>query len=114
MTANRLTPTARRLRQTSNFPENAAWQTLRKLRAEGYPVKRQAPIGPYVVDFAIERARLIIEVDGGVHRMESVKSNDELREQDLRQLGWDVMRVDARAAISVDYLLTAVRRRIGI
>jgi very-short-patch-repair endonuclease len=47
MIANRLTKGARRLRQSANFPEVAAWQTLRRLRAEGFPVKRQFPIGPY-------------------------------------------------------------------
>lgn len=114
MTENRLTPAARRLRQGANRPEECAWQTLRKLRAEGYPVKRQFPIGAYIVDFAIERARLIIEIDGGVHRIDRVKANDELREIDLRNFGWDMIRVDAQAALNADYLIDTVRRRIGI
>jgi very-short-patch-repair endonuclease len=31
----------------------------------GYRFRRQAPLGPYVVDFACLKARLVIEVDGG-------------------------------------------------
>ena len=29
--------------------------------------RHQAPIGPYVVDFACLRRRLIVEFDGGIH-----------------------------------------------
>ncbi|WP_375206766.1 endonuclease domain-containing protein [Hyphococcus sp.] len=58
---------ARHLRQTANLPEQRAWSALRTLRKHGFPVRRQHPIGPYVVDFAIVRERLVIEIDGGVH-----------------------------------------------
>jgi very-short-patch-repair endonuclease len=68
----------------------------------------------YIVDFAIERARLIIEIDGGAHRIENVKAGDELREIDLRNFGWEILRVDAQAALNSDYLIDAVRRRTGI
>jgi very-short-patch-repair endonuclease len=33
----------------------------------GVKIKRQAPIGPYIVDFVTFQRRLIFEVDGGQH-----------------------------------------------
>lgn len=105
---------ARRLRQAENAPEERAWAALRTLRAQGYPVRRQFPIGPYVADFAIVRVRLIIEVDGSIHDDEEVRALDERREEDLRRLGWDVMRVSAAEAMSADHLLARVTAYLGI
>jgi len=34
-------------------PERAAWQALRELRREGFPVRRQVPLLGYTVDFVI-------------------------------------------------------------
>jgi very-short-patch-repair endonuclease len=47
--------------------EQRAWHVLRDLRAEGIHVVRQHEIGRYRVDFAVRKARLAIEIDGGVH-----------------------------------------------
>lgn len=114
MTANANTPLARSLRRQSNAPEARAWEALRALRAQGFPVRRQFPIGSYIVDFAIPKARLIIEVDGSIHNDGAVRANDERREEDLRLLGWDVMRVSAAEAMSTDHLLARVQAYLGL
>jgi very-short-patch-repair endonuclease len=114
MTAKRSTPIARRLRQNANAPEVCAWQTLRTMRGRGYPVRRQYPIAGYIVDFAILKSRLVIEVDGSIHNEESVRARDELRERDLRNLGWDVLRVSTDVAMSPDHLLMAVSGKLGL
>lgn len=109
MTASTKTPLARILRQQSNAPEIRAWDSLRGLRSQGFPVRRQFPIGSYIVDFAIPKVRLVIEIDGSIHDRENVCANDERREEDLRLLGWDVMRVPAAEAMSADHLLARVQ-----
>lgn len=81
---------ARRLRRISNVPERIAWQTLRKLRPLGFTVGRQYPIESYIVDFAIRKTRLVIEIDGGVHNLEHVKAGDKIRNERLEALGWKV------------------------
>ncbi|HWE18471.1 MAG TPA: DUF559 domain-containing protein [Hyphomicrobiaceae bacterium] len=43
------------------------WEELRELRRQGYHFRRQAPIEPYIVDFACFSQQLIIEVDGVQH-----------------------------------------------
>ncbi|MEZ5893849.1 MAG: endonuclease domain-containing protein [Parvularculaceae bacterium] len=105
---------ARRLRKASNTPEKMAWETLRSLRKQGFAVRRQHPIGPYVVDFAIMKARLVIEVDGSIHRRDDIRDKDELREQRISQMGWRVLRIDAQTALSPDHLMGLVSNELGI
>ena len=58
---------ARQLRRNLTDAERALWQVLRNRQVSGYRFRRQAPIGPYVVDFVCFEIRLVIEVDGGQH-----------------------------------------------
>jgi very-short-patch-repair endonuclease len=62
---------ARSLRGNMTDAERKLWQRLRAHRFNNASFRRQLPIGPYVVDFACLQARLIVEVDGGQHGMES-------------------------------------------
>ncbi|MBL4928251.1 endonuclease domain-containing protein [Tabrizicola sp. KVB23] len=48
--------------------ERLLWSRLREVnRMLGTHFRRQAPIGPYIADFADLGRRLVIEVDGGGH-----------------------------------------------
>ncbi|WP_308917379.1 endonuclease domain-containing protein [Jannaschia sp. LMIT008] len=59
---------ARALRANATEMEKRLWQPLRTWRtAFGLHVRRQVPIGPFIVDFAILKERLVIEIDGGQH-----------------------------------------------
>ena len=60
--------------------EQRLWYHLRAGRFQGWKFRRQVPLGPYVVDFLCEQARLIVEVDGGQHA--------ELIERDLARTEW--------------------------
>lgn len=66
------TDRARRLRQNATTGEQAAWKVLRRLRTLGCPVRRQHPIDGLIVDFAIERAMLAVEIDGSIHNREDI------------------------------------------
>ena len=105
---------ARRLRQTANASEQAAWATLRKLRGYGFPVKRQYPVGPYITDFAIHRAKLVIEIDGGVHEQEDIAGRDKIRQFEIEALGWRVLRFSADEAKSADLLWARVTEELGL
>jgi very-short-patch-repair endonuclease len=105
---------ARRLRRTANAPEAAAWKTLRTLRQHGVVVRRQHPVGGYVVDFAIVVARLIIEIDGAIHRLPDVERRDAERQRAIEAQGWRVVRVSPDIALSPDHLLAIVQRELGI
>ena len=84
---------ARRLRTIPTWTEAKLWGRLRKLDIR---IRRQAPIGPYVVDFACLRARLVIEVDGGVHNRMDVALRDLKRDAWLASKSYRVLRIDSR------------------
>ena len=69
--------------------ERKVWSTLRKLRL---PFRRQAPIGPYIVDFAFHSAGLIIELDGPRHDLPEAQLHDAHRDAWLRSQGYNVLR----------------------
>ena len=59
---------ARRLRNDPTPQERQVWAKLREInRMIGTHFRRQAPIGPYIVDFADFGRRIVVEIDGGQH-----------------------------------------------
>ena len=84
---------ARRLRSAPTWTEAKLWDRLRHLPIR---IRRQAPIGPSVVDFTCLRARLVIEVDGGVHNRTDVALRDLKRDEWLASEGYRVLRIDSR------------------
>ena len=74
------TSRARELRRNPTNAERALWKHLRLRQFNGQKFRRQAPIGPYIVDFVCFQLRLIIEVDGGHH--------SEQREHDSQRTSW--------------------------
>ena len=66
------------------------WYHLRAGRFDGWKFRRQVPLGPYVVDFLCEQAKLVVEVDGGQHTERSVE--DETRTRWLNERGYRVIR----------------------
>lgn len=93
----RISPATRKrsqhLRQEPTWTEAKLWERLRKLPDR---MRRQAPIGPYVTDFACLRARLVIEVDGGIHNLTDVALRDLKRDTWLGEQGYRVLRIDSR------------------
>ena len=83
---------ARALRCDMTVAERIIWYNARAHRFRGTSFRRQTPIGPYVVDFICQGAKLIIEVDGGQH-FEAVNIAREARRAAyLAALGFRVLR----------------------
>ncbi|MBZ0252437.1 MAG: DUF559 domain-containing protein, partial [Candidatus Methylomirabilis sp.] len=80
---------ARQLRKDMTDAERRLWTFLRR-RELGVRFRRQEPIGPYIVDFACIKRRLIVEVDGG-HHAENAAA-DAARTPDLERRGYRVIR----------------------
>jgi very-short-patch-repair endonuclease len=100
---------ARLFRADPTVSEARAWRVLRHLRREGLHVRRQHPIGPYVVNFAIQSRLLAIELDGGVHAQPGRAEKDAQRDAFLTACGWRVVRLPAALAFAPDRLIDAVR-----
>ncbi|MFS8923526.1 DUF559 domain-containing protein, partial [Synechococcus sp. B60.1] len=83
---------ARQLRREATTAERLLWEFLRDRRLLGRKFRRQHPIGQFIADFFCDDARLIIEIDGGVHREPTQQERDRLREEILRKHGFAVLR----------------------
>jgi very-short-patch-repair endonuclease len=84
--------TAKKLRANTTPHERTLWRALKELPIEGTHFRRQAPIGPYVVDFFCPAKRLIIELDGGHHNEDATAQRDSERQAWLEKEGYRVIR----------------------
>ena len=81
------------------------WQHLRGRQMSGWKFRRQAAIGPYVVDFVCFAARLIVELDGDSHDGEEAQAAYENRRQAwLEERGYRVLRLSGREVPEEDPL----------
>lgn len=84
---------ARKLRRTPTPAEVRLWRLLFPLRTSSYHFRKQAPIGPYIADFACHHARLVIEVDGDSHHSNSGLARDAVRDAFLAGEGYSVLHI---------------------
>ncbi len=68
---------AARQRKEMTPSEKKLWALLRSI--DGATFRRQPAIGDYVFDFACYGARLLIEIDGSIHRLADVQENDKAK-----------------------------------
>jgi very-short-patch-repair endonuclease len=81
---------AKQLRQSMTPAEQILWERLRNRRLAGFKFRRQHPINACIVDFYCATARLVIEIDGGIH-LQQVKADDN-RSQALEEQGYQILR----------------------
>ncbi len=103
---------ARRLRAEPTYSEAKLWKQLRQLPVR---FRRQAPIGPYVVDFACLPAKLVIEVDGGVHDLTDVALRDLKRDAWLTSQGFRVLRIpNKRIENDLETVVAEISQAVGV
>lgn len=83
----------RKLRRKSTDTEKRLWEYLRTKRLNGLKFRRQHPIGRYIADFYCREARLVIELDGGVHNIRDQKEYDKIRQEIIKVRGLRVLRI---------------------
>ena len=91
------TATAKRaatsLRKRTTDPEKELWWHLRRrVPVAGSHFRRQAALGPYVVDFCCQKHRVVIELDGSQHAPETHAAADRQRDAFLAERGYRVLR----------------------
>jgi adenine-specific DNA-methyltransferase len=90
--------------------ERKLWCAVRDRRLQGFKFRRQATIGPYVVDFLCTEARLIVELDGGQHSEEV----DAKRTAFLEADGYRVLRFwNSDVTESLDGVLERILEILG-
>ena len=106
------TQRGRQLRREMTRVEWKLWSRLSRGRLAGVRFRRQAPIGPYVVDFYCPAGKLVIEVDGPAHA--ETLAQDAVRDDWLKSHGYRVLRFSADLAYrKTDEIVDALLREIG-
>jgi very-short-patch-repair endonuclease len=93
------------------------WSRLRGKQVLGLQFYRQKPLGKYIVDFFVPKARLVVEVDGSQHAEERHAHRDKMRDDYLNSLGIKVLRFNSREVLAntdsvVDLIYKIVRERL--
>jgi very-short-patch-repair endonuclease len=82
---------ARQMRAEPTEAERKLWPRLKHdIALSGSHFRRQALIGPFIVDFASRKARLVIELDGGQHDWQ--READARRSAYIEARGYRVLR----------------------
>ena len=85
----KLAPQAKGMRREPTVAEQRLWQELRRKTLD-VRFRRQHPIDRFVVDFCSLEFRLVVEVDGSLHKQR--RGPDAVRDQRLSELGFRVLR----------------------
>ena len=102
---------ARRRRRDPTEAEKRLWRALRETTLPG-KVRRQHPVGGYVVDFAIPACGLAIEIDGGQHAKRV--REDARRTAEIERRGFRVLRFWNHEVMgNMEGVLEAVHRETG-
>ncbi|MBL8060018.1 MAG: DUF559 domain-containing protein [Chthonomonas sp.] len=93
------------------------WQRFRRMRDNGIVIRRQHAIGPFIVDFACIKAKIIVEVDGQSH--EGREDYDKEREAWLVSQGWEVIRLSNEATwkdpnSAADFVCQKIMVKLGM
>jgi very-short-patch-repair endonuclease len=82
---HKLKERARELRRNSTLSEVLIWNELKQRKLLGFQFHRQKPILNYIVDFYCRELKLVIEIDGEIHKFR--KKEDMFRQEELETVG---------------------------
>ncbi len=84
----------RELRQNLTPSEAFLWTQLKSRQLDGKRFTKQHSINNYIVDFYCASEKLIIELDGEVHKNPSAQDYDKIRTENLEALGYTIIRFE--------------------
>jgi very-short-patch-repair endonuclease len=104
---------SRELRREMTPAERRLWEALRGGRLGGLRFRRQQVIDGFIIDFYCHVARLVVEVDGGIH--EDQQGHDEARDHILAGRGIRVMRCSNEDVLgNLDHALRQITLAVGM
>lgn len=81
---------AREHRREPTPAEERLWDAVRDQQIRGLNIRRQHPVGPFILDFYCPKKKLCIELDGSVH--DGREMMDEARTESLGTMKIRVIR----------------------
>jgi very-short-patch-repair endonuclease len=83
---------AKNLRSNMTQSEQLLWGYLNNNQLRGCRFRRQHPIHVFIADFYCHTAKLVIELDGGIHDISEQKEYDSGRTYEIESFGLTVIR----------------------
>jgi cyclase len=103
---------AKDLRRNMTEAEIVLWMHL-KSGVNGLKFRRQHPVGIYIADFYCHKVKLIIEIDGLIHKKPELKEHDKKREHDLKALGYCMLRFTNKEILTdIENALKKIRTEV--
>jgi len=90
---------ARKMHRNPTPSEAALWHLLQG-RQLGVPFLSQECILGYIVDFYCPPAKLVVEIDGGVHQTAEQRAHDSTKDRALRRHGLVILRLPSDLSAS--------------
>lgn len=106
------------MRRDCTLAEELLWEQLRNRRTGGFKFRRQQVIKGFVADFYCDEAKLVIEVGGSIHDLESPKKKYQHKENVFIARGLFVLRFKNEQVIKdmenvTNEIIRIVRKRLG-
>jgi very-short-patch-repair endonuclease len=106
---------AHAFRRALTPPEARLWVALRCKTLSHLKFRRQHPIGPFILDFYCDRARLAVEVDGEGHGFGDRFNRDERRDRWCERRGPRTLRIPAvDVRDNLDGVIAMILGTIGV
>ena len=103
---------ARAMRAEPTDAEQRLWYALRDRRMQALKFRRQAPLGPCIVDFLCTAHRLVVEADGSQH---AENPHDAVRDAWLTRKGYAVLRFSNHDILTArESVLATIAARCGL
>ncbi|MFI5185828.1 MAG: endonuclease domain-containing protein [Chitinophagales bacterium] len=83
---------AKQMRENATKAEEILWQRLRNKQINGLKFRRQHPIDKFITDFYCHEKKLVIELDGNIHKQDEQSDLDKGRTETLNEFGINVLR----------------------
>lgn len=93
--------------------EKRLWERINRGQIKGYRFCRQKPLGAYIVDFYSLKAKLVIEVDGGIHLNREIQENDRNKDDYFKSLNLNVLRfTNSEVLTNIDEVINEIKSKI--
>jgi len=102
---------ARLLREKMTRSEEILWERLNRKQIQGLRFRRQHPIDIFIADFYCHRIRLVIEIDGEIHRLQ--KDYDIGRSAEMEKYDIKVIRfTNEEVEFEIEKVLNIIERTV--
>jgi very-short-patch-repair endonuclease len=102
---------AKFLRDNMTNSEKKLWEYLKGKKMMNLRFRPQHPIDIFIADFYSHPLKLVIEVDGGIHKSREHKEYDVNREAELNYWGIKVMRfTNEEIENKIDFVIAEIER----